>query len=236
MVWLALLGGAALGALGARRNRARFADERWLWTAGGAVGALAAMAEGGAAAAAAGARVSPGAWLALGLWATGSLLASLLTPPLDAGKGGAAWLASAALKALQCPLATLFGLAVGAARRPRRLLLRRGTCFAITGEGGWAVTLGAVVVAQRGMLDREGRLPDAIAHHESYHARTAAALGEGGFYATYLTLGVLRALQCRAPWNGLARDGRGNPFERTAHAVGREVGALAAATRSPGRP
>jgi hypothetical protein len=211
---LAVLGGAALGAWGARRNGTRFTDERLLWTLGGAMGAVAAIATGAWIA---------GAGVALGSWAAGSLLVSFLTPALDAGGSRRAWLASASLKALRCPLSTLLGLLAATFAGTSRFELRQGTWFAAVGEGRWALTLGAMVLAQRGMLDGQERVPEAIARHESYHARNAACLGEGGFYLAYVTLGTLRAWFCGAPWNGLARDGRGNPFERTAHALGREM-------------
>ena len=223
---LAIVIGAALGAFAALRNRARFVDERALWTLGGAVGASAALALGAAIATAAGRAPRDGAGLAFGIWASGSLLAALLTPALDAAPARLAWLASLAIKAAQCPVSTLLGLlaATFAAAGKLRLQLRRGTLFAAAGEGSWALTLGAVVLAQRGLFEREGRLPETIVRHESYHARNAACLGESGFYLTYLTCGALRARACGAPWNGLAHDGRGNPFERTAYALGRDPG------------
>ena len=221
---LAVFVGAALGAFAALRNRARFVDERTLWTLGGAVGASAALVLGAAIATAAGRAPGDGAGVAFGIWASGSLLAALLTPAFDAAPARPAWLASLAIKAVQCPVSTLLGLlaaAFAAAGKPR-LELRHGTLFAAAGEGSWALTLGAVVLAQRGVFEREGRPPEAIVRHESYHARSAACLGESGFYLTYLTCGALWARACRAPWNGLAHDGRGNPFERTAYALGRD--------------
>lgn len=189
------------------------------------MGASAALALGAAIATAAGRAPRDGAGLAFGIWASGSLLAALLTPALDAAPARLAWLASLAIKAAQCPVSTLLGLlAAMLAAGKLRLELRRGTLFAAAGEGSWALTLGAVVLAQRGLFEREGRLPETIVRHESYHARNAACLGESGFYLTYLTCGALWAHRCRARWNGLAHDGRGNPFERTAYALGHDPG------------
>ena len=222
---VAIAAGAALGALGAQRNGVRFADERLLWVLGGIAGGSAAWLAGSFLAPHAALAPSAGAALVLGFWAFGSLLAALLTPRLDAGWSRTAWLASFCLKAAQSPISTALGLGVAilACAGQPRFQLRRGTCFAPVGEGRWALTLGGVVLVQKGMFDRGGLLPDSILRHESYHTRNAACLGESGFYLLYVTLGSLRALACRAPWNGLSPEGRGNPFERTAHALGREA-------------
>lgn len=218
---VAIVGGATLGALGAVRNRARFRDERLLWMLGGSLGALAAVAIGGALESSAGLeRVRQ---LALVLWGAGSLTASLATPWLDHHPARIAGWGSVAIKALQCPVSTTLGLLVlFLVARPIRPELRHGTLFVPVGPGHWGITLGAVVLAQHALLGASGRMQPTIARHEAYHARNAACLGEWGFYLAYVTAGALRARACAAPWNGLAHDGRGNPFERTAYALERD--------------
>jgi hypothetical protein len=206
MVCAACLG-IALGAFGAWRNGARFRDERVLWMLGAAVTATLLTWLAG--------------WGGLVLWAVGSLAGSGLTPLLDARATRGAWHASALLKTLQCPLSTLVG-ALAALWFRARVRAQAGAWLAPAGEGRAAVALGAFVLAQRGMLDAAGRLPEAIARHESYHTRNAACLGESGFYLVYVMVGAGRAALCGARWNGLAHDGRGNPFERTAYAIERE--------------
>lgn len=217
----AVLLGVALGALGARRNGVRYRDERVLWMVGAASSALNVTALGAWGAHWAGFGGRAGAGAAVALWALGSLACAALTPRLDARESRGGWVLSALLKTLQCPLSTLAGLLVALLRgaTPR---IQTGAWLSTVGEGRWAVALGAFVLAQRGVLDPDGRLPAHLARHESYHTRNAACLGESGFYLVYLTLGAGRAALCHAPWNGLARDGRGNPFERTAYAIERE--------------
>jgi len=219
MIPFAVLLGPAMGAFGASRNGVRFRDERVLWILGAAATATLVT------------------WLAssraLTLWALGSLASASLTPLLDARGTRAAWRASALLKTVQCPLSTLSGFLVALFRRSAVRNLG-GAWFAEAGEGRWAVALGAFVLAQRGILDGAGRLPEPILRHESYHTRNAACLGESGFYLAYLTLGAGRAVLCCAPWNGLGRDGRGNPFERTAYAIEREAREPLVAARGEG--
>jgi hypothetical protein len=207
LIPVAVLVGAVLGAFGASRNRVRFRDERVLWMVGAAATATFFT------------------WLAgsgaLTFWALSSLGCAVLTPLLDARGTRAAWRTSALLKTVQCPLSTLAGFLVALFRRSAVRTLG-GAWLAEAGEGRWAVALGAFVLAQRGILGATGRWPEPIVLHESYHTRNAACLGESGFYLAYLTLGAGRAMLCGAPWNGLGRDGRGNPFERTAYAIERE--------------
>jgi hypothetical protein len=208
LILLAVLLGAALGAFGARRNKVRFRDERVLWMLGAATTATLVT--------------WLASWRGLTVWALGSLACAVLTPLLDARDTRGAWRASALLKTVQCPLSTLAGLLVALLRRSAVRTLG-GAWFAEAGEGRWAVALGAFVLAQRGILGATGRWPEPIVRHESYHTRNAACLGESGFYLAYLTLGAGRAVLGGAPWNGLGRDGHGNPFERTAYAIEHEL-------------
>lgn len=210
-----LVGGAFAGVYGARRNGVRFEDERTLWAVGGAIGASVALALGvwllG----------TPRAVLAAAAWLVLSLLASTWLPRLDDSGRTSASVASFVVKLLQSPVLTGLGslAAVVRAMRGRPVALARGTLFADGGPGDAAVTLGAVVWIRRGLRTDEGRVADRWARHEAFHTRAVAALGESGFYLTYLLIGAPLALLRGAPWNALDRAGVGQPFERTAYAL-----------------
>jgi hypothetical protein len=60
-------------------------------------------------------------------------------------------------------------------------------------------------------------MPDNLAGHESVHSRTVAAIGELGFYVTYVAIGAIWGLAQGGSWNNLNAGGCGNPFEKTAH-------------------
>ncbi|MGH3590657.1 MAG: hypothetical protein ACRDRF_06450, partial [Pseudonocardiaceae bacterium] len=62
-----------------------------------------------------------------------------------------------------------------------------------------------------------GTVPDNLARHESTHSRTVAAIGELGFYLSYVTIGALWGSAQGGSWNDLNAAGCGNPFEKTAH-------------------
>jgi hypothetical protein len=94
---------------------------------------------------------------------------------------------------------------------------RRGMLFIEVGSGGGALTLGAVAWTQSGRFDASGHVPDNLARHESYHSRTVVALGELGFYFTYVTIGAIWGVAQGGSWNDLNAAGCGNPFEKTAH-------------------
>lgn len=55
------------------------------------------------------------------------------------------------------------------------------------------------------------------ARHEATHSRTVAAIGELGFYLTYVTIGAIWGAAQGGSWNDLNATGAGNPFEKTAH-------------------
>jgi len=213
--------GAVAGAWGARRNGVRFRDERALWIAGAALGATIAALAGEGLARRFGAAAGIGAVVGSALWLAGSLLGAWWTPALDAHDRPLSSAASVALKTLQSPLLSVAGLLLAAlfAIVGRRVTLQHGTVFVSAGRGGAAVTLGAVVWAQDGLRDARGRVSDTWARHEALHARAVASLGEAGFYLAYVFLAAPWALLRHAPWNALASDGRGNPFERTAYAL-----------------
>lgn len=203
--------GAALGWGGALTNRVRTWDERLLWVLGGAVGA------------------APASYLYAALAGTGPLgglviyaatgLAGVTLPPrLDSSPRRGLWALSMAVKWLRSPLTTTFG--VGAAivcwARGRRVDFRAGMIFVPAGKGSSVLALGAVGWAQDGRF-AGGCVEWPLACHEAVHSRTVAAIGELGFYLTYLAVAAPWAMLQGAAWNNLSRDGLGNPFEKTAH-------------------
>ncbi|MGH3814247.1 MAG: hypothetical protein ACRDUV_17655, partial [Pseudonocardiaceae bacterium] len=70
---------------------------------------------------------------------------------------------------------------------------------------------------QSGRFTPDGTVPDSLARHEATHSRTVAALGELGFYVTYVTIGAIWGGVQGGSWNNLNAAGCGNPFEKTAH-------------------
>jgi hypothetical protein len=85
------------------------------------------------------------------------------------------------------------------------------------GAGTGGLTLGAIVYTQSGNFDSNGNVRDDVARHEAYHTRTVAALGEWGFYVTYVTFGSVFAWATGGEWNALDNRGCGNPFEKHAY-------------------
>lgn len=218
----AVLGGL-LGALGTRTNNVRAPDERILWVAAGLVGGPLALAEWAWLAELAN-LILPGLDLptvavALAVTSTTGLAGAATTPALDHSDRPARWLASIVIKGLRSPIATSAGLLVAAAVKlsGRPVDFRRGMLFIDVGPGGSALALGAVAWCQARCFGSERCTTDALARHEALHSRTVAAVGELGFYLTYLTAGVIWARMQGGPWNGLTRQGRGQPFEKTAH-------------------
>lgn len=219
--------GAVLGAIGARCNRVRTTDERILWVVAGLIGGPLALAEW------AGVvwvknlvpgldlPVVPAAAVVVGV--TGSL-GAMLTPALDDSDSPARWTASFVVKWLRSPIATTAGLlAAGAVRmRHRTLDYRRGMLFIDIGPGGSALALGAVAWCQNRCFGSDRCMTDALARHEAVHSRTVAAVGELGFYLTYLTAGTLWGLRQGGKWNDLNQQGCGQPFEKTAHTFTRD--------------
>lgn len=215
---VAAIVGAILGAVGAAVNQAKTWDEWFLWIVGGAIGAVLTVLF----------------WYGILIWAgvaavtaavaasiitLGASLLGLFTPLLDASNSEVAWAFSWAIKLIKSPVLTVLGLLVvaGLAADRKRVDFRRGMLFVETGAGTGALTLGAIVYTQSGNFDSSGRVNDNIALHESYHGRTVAALGEFGFYLTYVTFGSIFAAASGGPWNGLDGAGCGNPFESHAY-------------------
>ncbi len=217
----ALLGGL-LGALGARSNRVRTADELSLWVGAGVIGGPLSVAE-----------YSSALWLknlipgletailpaAVGVMAGAGILGAALTPSLDESDLPARWVASFLIKWIRSPLTTTAGLLAALAVKllHRPVDFRRGMLFLDVGPGGSALALGAVAWCQARCFGGERCMSDALARHEAVHSRTIAAVGELGFYLTYLTAGVLWARAQGGPWNSLTSQGCGQPFEKTAH-------------------
>jgi len=218
---LAVAGGA-LGALGARGNRVRTGDELALWIAAGAIGGPLSVAEYAGILWAK--NMIPGIQLpvpavAIGVAAGAGLLGAALTPLLDESEDRPRWAASFLLKWMRSPLASTAGLlAAGTARLLGRPVdFRRGMLFVDVGPGGGALALGGVAWCRARCFGKDRCTTDALARHEAVHSRTVAAVGELGFYLTYLTAGVVWAKVQGGPWNGLTADGCGQPFEKTAH-------------------
>lgn len=216
---IAVVVGAIVGAIGAAANGAQTWDEWLLWIVGGAIGAVLVTLVGAGLALAAGASAVTGAIVALTIWGVGSLLGSILTPILDNTDSEVAWAFSFILKWIQSPITTTVGLIAAAivGIAGGSVDFRRGMLFIEIGPGGGALTLGAVAWTQSGRFNPDGTIPDDLARHESYHSRTVAALGELGFYFTYVTVGAIWGVAEGGSWNDLNGAGCGNPFEKTAH-------------------
>ena len=210
-------GGALLGALGARLNRVGTSDELTLWIGAGAVGTPLAVGEWWVILRLMGV---PFALLpaAIGVVAVSGTLAAAATPSLDQSDRRSSWTVSCALKSVRSPIASTAGAAAALLVKifGKPVDLRRGMLFLQVGPGRGALALGALAWC-RSRCFRDRCIPDALARHEAVHSRTVAAVGELGFYLTYLTAGVLWARIQGGPWNGLTPEGCGQPFEKLAH-------------------
>ena len=214
--------GGLFGALGSRRNLVSTPDERALWVTAGVVGGPLALAEY------CGVlwvkNLLPGVAIplvpaAFTVTAVSGFLGATLTPSLDDSDRCSRGAASFALKWVRSPLATTAGLlaALGVRVSSRPVDFRRGMLFIDVWPGGGALALGAVGWCRARCFDDQRCMSDALARHEAVHSRTVAAVGELGFYLTYLTAGVLWARIQGGPWNSLTPGGCGQPFEKTAH-------------------
>lgn len=214
--------GGLLGFLGAERNRVLTSDEWILWVAAGMVGGPLAFAQ----------------WLgivwfknlipglnlpeiptAAGVVVVAGLLGAFLTPALDDTDSQARWTASFVIKWVRSPITTTAGLLAAAVVKMRKKTVdfRHGMLFIDVAPGGSALTLGAVGWCQNRCFDTERCMTDALARHEAVHSRTVAAVGEFGFYLTYLTAGTVWGRRQGGKWNDLTSEGCGQPFEKTAH-------------------
>jgi hypothetical protein len=216
---------AVLGAIGAAANRVRASDEFLLWVIGGAIGGVLAVL--GWVGVIVGVCVLSGQSLSvdtaaiIGLTFVGiaGLLGAAISPLLDDTDSAVAWLSSFLIKWVQSPLLTTVGLVATLIVAIRRgaVDFRRGMLFIKIGPGDGALTLGAVAWTQSGRFNVDSTVPDSLARHEATHSRTVAAIGELGFYLTYVAIGAIWGCAQGGSWNDLNATGHGNPFEKTAH-------------------
>jgi hypothetical protein len=229
VVLVALLVGVVvdtiLGAIGAVANQVEATDEFLLWVIGGAIGGvLAVLGWSGIIVGACvlfgqSVSVSTAAIIGLIFMGIAGLLGATISPLLDNTDSVVAWLFSFLIKWIQSPLLTTVGLVASLIVAIRRgtVDFRRGMLFIKIGPGGGALTLGAVAWTQSGRFNVNNTVPDGLARHESTHSRTVAAIGELGFYLTYVTIGAIWGAAQGGSWNDLNATGLGNPFEKKAH-------------------
>jgi len=230
---VAAIVGAIIGAVAAAVNGVETWDEFLLWVVGGAIGGmLAVIAWTGiivGVAAIFGLSVTVAAAAAAGIviFTVAGLLGAIVTPLLDNTNSPVAWFFSFLIKWVQSPITTTVGLisAIVVAIGGGNVDFRRGMLFIEVGAGGGALTLGAVAWTQSGRFNPDGTVPDNLARHESQHSRTVAAIGELGFYFTYVTIGAIWGIAEGGSWNDLnPGTGCGNPFEKTAHTFTNDPG------------
>lgn len=159
------------------------------------------------------------------------LIGALFTYGWDNSADKRFWFVSFLVKWAQSPIITTIGLIVAAffVAGGNDVDFRRGMLFVEVGPGEGALTLGAIAWTRSCEFQRNGTVRDALAQHEAHHSRTIAAIGELGFYFTYVVVGGLWAgatssLFC---WNDINTRGNGNPFEKTAHTYTNDNGQIA---------
>lgn len=217
---IAMVVGAVVGAIGAAATGASTWDEWLLFIVGGAIGgALVALTAGGLGLWLAGsAAAATWAGWAVAVWAAVSILGSLITPALDESESGAAWVLSFAIKWIQSPITTTVGViaALIVWAGGGDVDFERGMLFVSVGGSAYgAMTLGGVAWTLGGGFEADGSVKAELAEHEAVHSRQVVALGELGFYVTYITLGGIFGVAQGGPWIGLNESGCGNPFEKT---------------------
>ncbi len=230
---VAAIVGAIIGAVAAAVNGVETWDEFLLWVIGGAIGGMLAVVAwtgiiiGVAAIFGASVSVAAAATAGLVIFTVAGLLGAIATPLLDKTNSPVAWFFSFLIKWVQSPLTTTVGLiaALVVALGGGHVDFRRGMLFIEVGAGGGALTLGAVAWTQSGRFNPDGTVPDDLARHEAVHSRTVAAIGELGFYFTYVTIGAIWGVAEGGSWNDLnPGTGCGNPFEKTAHTFTNDPG------------
>ncbi|HET9117462.1 MAG TPA: hypothetical protein VFN75_05180 [Pseudonocardiaceae bacterium] len=225
VVLIAAVVGAVFGAIGAAVNRVRASDEFLLWVIGGAIGGVLAVFSwigiivGVCVLFGPSVSVTTAAIMGLIFVGLAGLLGTAISPLLDDTDSVVAWLFSFVIKWMQSPLLTTVGLVTTLVVVIMRgtVDFRRGMLFIKIGPGNGALTLGAVAWTQSGRFELDNTVPDTLARHEATHSRTVAAIGELGFYLTYVTIGALWGAAQGGSWNDLNASGYGNPFEKTAH-------------------
>ncbi len=222
---IAIVVGMVIGPIGAVLNGVKTWDEFVLMVVAGGVGGALALYGFylfgiGVGIDGATARTSFALWATL-VWSGLGLIGALLTPALDKHENWFTNLLSLLLKWTHSPILTTVGIVVVivAAIVGSKVGVRKGMIFAETGQGTDAITLGAICYAQSGGGNWTGKKPsDLLAQHESVHGRACSAVGELGFFVTYLAVGL--------PWGriqggsdgmfGLNNQGCGNPLEKLA--------------------
>jgi hypothetical protein len=222
---IAFIVGPIFGSVGAAANSVKTCDEFLLWAIGGAIGGVLAVfcwtgiLLGVWAPCEFDASVATSATIGLIIFGTAALLGAVVGPLLDDTDSPVTWLFSFFIKWVQSPLLTTVGLVttlivvIGGGE----IDFRRGMLFIAVGPGSAALTLGAVAWTQSGRFNPDKTVPDNLARHESIHSQTVAAIGELGFYVTYVTIGAIWGVAQGGSWNDLNVAGCGNPFEKTAH-------------------
>jgi hypothetical protein len=170
-----------------------------LWVIGGAIGgALAifgwtAIILGVSAIFGLGVSAATAATIGLFIFGIAGLLGAVATPLLDKTDSKVAWFFSFLIKWVQSPLLTTAGLiaAIIVKAGGGKVDFNRGMLFIEVGPGASALTLGAVAWTQTGCFNPDGSIQDAVAQNESTHSHTIAAIGELGFYFTYITVGAI---------------------------------------------
>jgi hypothetical protein len=217
---IAAVVGAFLGAAGAAANRVKTGDEFLLWVLGGAIGGVLAVVGwtgiilGTRALFGLDVRVVPAATVGLIIFGVAGSLGAVVSPLLDNKDSPAAWWPSFLIKWVQSPLLSTVGLvtALIVVIGRGKVDFCRGMLFVEVGRGGGALALGAVAWTRSRCFNPDGTVPDSLARHESTHSRTVAAIGELGFYCTYVTIGAIWATARGGSWNSCD-----NPFEKTAY-------------------
>jgi hypothetical protein len=222
---ISIVVGMVIGPIGAAMNGVKTWDEFLLMVvAGGAGGALAPygfyLFGIGVGVAGAAARTNFAFWATL-VWSGLGLIGALLTPSLDEHENWFTNWLSFLLKWAHSPILTTVGILVVivAAIVGSKVGVRKGMIFVEAGQGTDGITIGAIGYAQSDGGNWNGKKPsDLLAQHESVHGRACSAVGELGFYVTYLAIGL--------PWGliqggrdgafGLNNQGCGNPLEKLA--------------------
>jgi hypothetical protein len=222
---IAVIAGAIFAGGGAAANRVTAWDEFVLWVIGGAIGGVLTVSGWTGILLGLGAlfdldiTIVTAATTGLIIFGTAAVPGATLSALLDGTDTPAAWLASFLIKWVQSPVLSSVGLVATllVAMAGSKVDFRRGMLFIAVGPGRRALALGAVAWTQSDCFSPDGTMPDSLARHESLHSRTVAALGELGFYLTYVTIGAIWGMAQGGAWNSLNAAGCGNPFEKTAH-------------------
>ncbi len=119
----------------------------------------------------------------------------LFTPLMDESDSGVAWAFSWAIKLIISPVFTIIGLFVvaGLAISRKRVDFRRGALFVEVGAGTGGLTLGGIVYTPEWQFRLEWKCARRRGKARGLPYAYVAALGEWGFYVTYVTFGSVFA-------------------------------------------